>query len=60
MQPACAAPLLLAAKSASVIFQAALAMALGLLIVGMVGFSHIDAVHNATHDVRHSNAFPCH
>jgi len=54
------APRPLATKGASVIFQAALAMALGLLIVGMVGFSHIDAVHNATHDVRHSNAFPCH
>jgi cobalt transporter subunit CbtB len=26
----------------------------------MVGFSHIDVVHNAAHDVRHSNAFPCH
>jgi cobalt transporter subunit CbtB len=25
-----------------------------------VGFSHIDAVHTATHDVRHSSAFPCH
>jgi cobalt transporter subunit CbtB len=60
MQPAYAAPFPLAAKGASVIVQAALAMALGLLIVGVVGFSHIDAVHNATHDVRHSNAFPCH
>jgi cobalt transporter subunit CbtB len=36
------------------------AAALGLLIIGMVGFSHLDAVHNAAHDVRHSNAFPCH
>ena len=60
MQPAYAAPLPLAAKGASVIVQAVLAMALGLLIVGVVGFSHIDAVHNATHDVRHSIAFPCH
>jgi cobalt transporter subunit CbtB len=36
------------------------AMALGLFVVGMVGFSRLDAVHNAAHDVRHSNAFPCH
>jgi cobalt transporter subunit CbtB len=36
------------------------AMAFGLLIIGVVGFAHIDAVHNAAHDVRHSNAFPCH
>ena len=40
--------------------QALMAMALGLFIIGFVGFSHIDVVHNAAHDVRHSNAFPCH
>jgi cobalt transporter subunit CbtB len=51
---------LMASRGLSVVFQAALAMALGLFIVGVVGFSHIDAIHNAAHDVRHSNAFPCH
>jgi len=40
--------------------QALMAMMLGLFIVGVVGFSHIDVIHNAAHDVRHSNAFPCH
>jgi cobalt transporter subunit CbtB len=45
---------------ASVVIQALLAMALGVLIVGVVGFSHIGVVHNAAHDTRHSNAFPCH
>ena len=49
-----------AAVDSSVIAQAVLAMALGLFIVGVVGFSHISAVHNAAHDVRHANAFPCH
>ena len=44
----------------NIIAQAVLAMALGLFIVGVVGFSHISAVHNAAHDVRHANAFPCH
>ena len=39
---------------------ALLAMSLGLFIVAVVGFSHIDVLHNAEHDVRHSNAFPCH
>ncbi|MCX8998050.1 CbtB-domain containing protein [Rhizobiaceae bacterium BDR2-2] len=34
--------------------------ALGLFVIGIVGFSHISAVHNATHDTRHSLAFPCH
>ena len=52
-------PLLVSTK-ASVFFQALLAMALGLFIIGVVGFSHIDVIHNAAHDVRHSNAFPCH
>jgi cobalt transporter subunit CbtB len=40
--------------------QALMAMVLGLFVVGVVGFSHIDVIHNAAHDVRHSNAFPCH
>jgi cobalt transporter subunit CbtB len=31
----------------------------GFLIWG-VGFSHIDFVHNAAHDARHSTGFPCH
>ena len=44
----------------NVVVQAVMAMALGLFIVGVVGFSHISAVHNAAHDVRHANAFPCH
>lgn len=50
----------IAAKDVSAIFQAVLAMGLGLFIVGIVGFSHVDVIHNAAHDVRHSNAFPCH
>jgi len=39
------------------VFMAAL---LGIFIVGGVGFSHIEAVHNAAHDYRHAMAFPCH
>ena len=42
------------------ILQLALAGLLGLFVVGFVGFSHIDAVHNAAHDYRHSMSFPCH
>ncbi len=33
---------------------------LGFLIVFAVGLTPIDAVHNASHDVRHSFAIPCH
>jgi len=37
-----------------------LAICMGLGIIGFIGFSHIDVVHNAAHDTRHSFAFPCH
>jgi cobalt transporter subunit CbtB len=32
----------------------------GACLVYFAGFSHIEAVHNAAHDTRHSAAFPCH
>lgn len=44
----------------SKLLQALSAVALGLFIVGFVGFSHVEAMHNAAHDTRHANAFPCH
>lgn len=50
----------LAAGQVGRLSQALMAMVLGVFVIGMVGFSHIDVVHNAAHDVRHSNAFPCH
>lgn len=49
-----------AATSGSRLIQLAVAGLLGLLVLGVAGFSHIEAVHNAAHDVRHSLAFPCH
>ena len=45
---------------AAKLLPAALAIGLGLIIVGFVGFSHLEVVHNAAHDTRHANAFPCH
>ncbi len=39
---------------------AAGASLLGLCLIYFAGFSHIEAVHNAAHDTRHSAAFPCH
>lgn len=33
---------------------------LGVALIWGVGFSPINAFHNAAHDTRHSNAFPCH
>jgi len=40
--------------------QALMAMVFGAFLVGTAGFSHMEIVHNAAHDTRHSNAFPCH
>lgn len=49
-----------ATTSLSIAVQAGLAVLLGILILGTVGFSHVEAFHNAAHDTRHANAFPCH
>ena len=48
------------ASSSSAVLQRALALLLGLFIVGFVGFSQLEVVHSAGHDYRHSMAFPCH
>jgi cobalt transporter subunit CbtB len=32
----------------------------GLVVLYGVGFSPIPAAHNAAHDTRHANGFPCH
>jgi cobalt transporter subunit CbtB len=47
-------------SSTSRAMQLALAALLGIFIVGFVGFSPLEAAHNAAHDYRHSMAFPCH
>ncbi len=49
-----------AACRASTPLQALLAAALGVLLLAGAGFAQVEAVHNATHDVRHANGFPCH
>ncbi|MFT3931076.1 MAG: CbtB domain-containing protein [Spongiibacteraceae bacterium] len=35
-------------------------MLLGSLLIALIGFAPMPAVHNAAHDTRHSSAFPCH
>jgi cobalt transporter subunit CbtB len=49
-----------AAGSRAHLAQLGLAAFLGLVVIGVVGFSHIKVLHNANHDYRHSMAFPCH
>lgn len=33
---------------------------LGFALLLTVGFAPLEAIHNATHDTRHSTGFPCH
>lgn len=40
--------------------QLAAAFLLGLVILYGVGFVAVPVVHNAAHDVRHAQGFPCH
>jgi cobalt transporter subunit CbtB len=49
-----------AAGTSSRTVAVALAALLGTLLVAGTGFAHVEAVHNAAHDTRHSLAFPCH
>jgi cobalt transporter subunit CbtB len=58
--PATTATATATATQSQRLVAAAGAMLLGAFLVYFAGFSHIDAVHNAAHDTRHSSAFPCH
>lgn len=40
--------------------QITTAFLLGAIIMYGVGFVNMDVVHNAAHDIRHSQGFPCH
>jgi cobalt transporter subunit CbtB len=40
--------------------QLAFALSLGIVILYGVGFVQTSAAHNAAHDMRHSQGFPCH
>jgi cobalt transporter subunit CbtB len=37
-----------------------LALMLGFLLIGTIGFASDMRVHNGAHDTRHSLGFPCH
>jgi cobalt transporter subunit CbtB len=58
--PASSTPATATATQSQRLTAAVSAMILGAFLVYFAGFSHIDAVHNAAHDTRHSSAFPCH
>ena len=50
----------ISATRSKTLVAASMAAFLGAFLIWGVGFSHIAAAHNAAHDVRHSNGFPCH
>ena len=39
---------------------AAIGGILGAFLLIGIGFANSEIIHNAAHDVRHANAFPCH
>jgi cobalt transporter subunit CbtB len=43
-----------------VLVPAFLAALLGIFLVWGVGFAGPSVLHNAAHDTRHANGFPCH
>lgn len=47
-------------SASTLVLQRATAVLLGAFVIAFVGFSHLEAAHNAGHDYRHSMAFPCH
>ena len=49
-----------AARRVLAIAPAMFAALLGAFLVFGVGFASPQALHNATHDVRHGAGFPCH
>ncbi|QDZ01623.1 CbtB-domain containing protein [Nitratireductor mangrovi] len=49
-----------AATAKSRVMPLLMAALLGVVIIGVSGFAHMEVVHNAGHDYRHSMAFPCH
>jgi cobalt transporter subunit CbtB len=36
------------------------AIFLGIVFIGVAGFAHYPALHDAAHDTRHAASFPCH
>jgi cobalt transporter subunit CbtB len=58
--PATATTVPATGEKTAAIGQTLLAALLGVFLIWGVGFSHSSAFHNAAHDTRHSNAFPCH
>ena len=42
------------------ILAAALAAAIGVVLLYGAGFAETETLHNAAHDARHSAAMPCH
>ena len=46
--------------SATARWPAFATLSLGLMVLYFVGFSPFTRAHNAAHDTRHANGFPCH
>ncbi len=50
----------LATAKSTAVLPAVLAIIFGIFLVLGAGFAQPTSMHNAAHDTRHANAFPCH
>jgi cobalt transporter subunit CbtB len=48
------------ARVAARVWSAMAVLLFGITVLYAVGFSTIPKLHNAAHDTRHANGFPCH
>ena len=48
------------AATSSVLMQSIFMALIGATLVFAAGFAHSQSLHDAAHDLRHSNGFPCH
>jgi cobalt transporter subunit CbtB len=53
-------PSLVCTAPVGLVVPVLLAALLGLFVVWGAGFAGADVLHNAAHDARHANGFPCH
>lgn len=58
--PSAVSPAPIAGKRTGDVIQILLAACLGVVLLAGVGFAHVPVLHNAAHDTRHANGFPCH
>ena len=53
-------PIVLTSARIDALLYGLAAILLGVVFIGVAGFAHYPAIHDAAHDTRHAVSFPCH